>query len=147
MLMKLQDLKTEARLLWETLNLIDGTELTAEPFEVAMRKKGDLRFRATWETAAVELEALCFLGGVDNCDLIRYLAQPDSPIAQAYPDRLLDAIVGHPAGLMQLQNGLKRLYADPLAPGDRECAWMVLKQLAECEVVNLELPLPMLQVA
>ncbi|NEQ29357.1 MAG: hypothetical protein F6K28_62640, partial [Microcoleus sp. SIO2G3] len=87
-MLKLQDLKAEARSSWETLNLLDGTELTAEVFQVAMRKSGDLRRRSTWEHICIHLEALWLLKGLENCDLIRTLAIPDTPIAQAYPAEL-----------------------------------------------------------
>lgn len=138
--MKLRELKDEARSSWETLNLLDGTELTAEPFQLAMKKYGDLRRRSTWERICIQLEALWLLKGLENCDLIRTLAVPDTPIAQAYSDELLDAILAHPSGLTQIKNGLQRLYADPLDERDRTCALQLLKRISSYEAITVDLP-------
>ncbi|MEP0958322.1 hypothetical protein NC995_17795 [Leptolyngbya sp. FACHB-1515] len=146
-MLKLQDLKAEAQSSWETLNLLDGTELTAEAFQVVMRKFGDLRHRSTWERICIQLEALWLLKGLENCDLIRTLAAPDTPIAQAYPAELLDAVLAHPSGLAQVKNGLQQLYSDPLTESDRICAMQFLKRISGYETIDLDLPEISLQAA
>lgn len=84
---------------------------------------------------------------MENCDLIRTLAAPDTPIAQAYPTELLDAVLAHASGLAQVKNGLQRLYANPLSESDRICPMQILKQISGYEAIASDFPAIPLQAA
>jgi len=128
--MKLAQLKEAAYRSWDAWNLIDGTELSAQPFTTEMRHYGDLRRKATWEQACIDLESKWLVHGLDNTDLIRYFQQPDTPIGKAFNNQVLDAVLTHASALEQLKNGLETLYNSPISADDRSIAVQFLKRIS-----------------
>ncbi len=144
--MKIQELKAEVRSSWEVANLTDGTPTVDSLFKTEIRKFGDLRRKATWEAAAIALEARWLLGGAENRDLVEYFCAPDTPVGLEYNQEVLDYVLAHKDGLERIKNGLESLYLTPITPNDREYALSFLKRISGYEEIP-DLALPMLALA
>jgi hypothetical protein len=142
----LSPLKQKAAELWEVLNEVDGTNPAPDQFHHDMRQygkldgKADLRCRATWERACIAMEATSMLKSFENTDLVLYLHRPDTAFGIAYRDQILEAVLAHKTGLLQIKNGLERLYCQPVEASDRQNAIEFFSYLAQTHEVADALP-------
>ena len=96
-------------------------------FKQAIRQRyGDLRYRKTWEKAAIDLTAHriseCYL---EPHQIVGYLTSSDylqCTIRQHYGERLTEAMLQFPEILEMLQDGLEHLYHVSNNAADRELA-------------------------
>jgi hypothetical protein len=141
MRLTLKQLKQEAVELWEVLNEVDGTDSAPDQFRQDIRQygkldgKADLRCRVTWERACIAMEAASMLKSLENTDLVLYLHHPDTPFGIAYRDQILEAVLSHKTGLLQIKNGLERLYRQPVEATDRQNAIEFFSYLAQTHEV------------
>lgn len=141
MRLTLKQLKQEAAELWEVLNEVDGTDPAPDQFRHDIRQygnldgKSDLRCRTTWERACIAMEAASMLKSLENTDLVLYLLHPDTSFGTAYRDQILEAVLAHKTGLMQIRNGLERLYRQPVEATDRQDAIEFFSYLAQTHEV------------
>jgi len=143
MTLKLYQLKEEAYSSWETLNLQDGATPVPGQFESEIRGYGggrDLRRKAVWLRACIQLEAIWLLKGLENRDMVRHLLNPDTEISKAYNAEVLEAILQYPTGLAQIRNGLERLYFQPARTSDPRTATEFLHRVAQVQKVDFALP-------
>jgi hypothetical protein len=139
--LKLKELKAEAYRLWQGMTIVYGVAHTPEQFKANMQHYGDLRYKATWERACVVLEADIMLNATTAPrEVIEYFSHPDTPIGLNYLDQVLDIVLSYPHALESIKDGLKQLYYDPMAPGDRQDALDFLKRISGYQELGLELP-------
>lgn len=104
-------------------------------FKDAIREQyGDLRYRATWEKAAIDLTAhrisQCYL---EPHQIVGYLTSSDylhCAIRKYYGERLIEAVLQFPEILEMLQDGLEHLYHVSNNTADRELALMFTHKIA-----------------
>ena len=105
------------------------------PFKQAIRAQyGDLRYRSTWEQAAIDLTAhrisQCYL---EPHQIVGYLTSSDyfqCAIRKHYGERLIDALLQCPEILEVLQDGLEHLYHVSNDVADRELARKFAQKIA-----------------
>ena len=108
---------------------------TDSQFKQEIRQRyGDLRYRTTWEEAAIDLTAhrvsQCYL---EPHQVVAYLTSSDylnCTIRQCYGDRLIDAMLQLPEILEMLQDGLEHLYHVSNNAADREIARKFARKIA-----------------
>lgn len=150
MVLPIPELKQEAYLQWETLLLERGAynpyplsfdlpEAEAErlpyinsAFRSEMHRYGDLRRRATWEKAAIQLTAQGLAQGLlEAYQVIGYMVSPDymnCPIRQQYGSQLLDAMFQFPEIVELIRQGLEQVYTQ------KEC--QSVKQLVDTFIAS-----------
>jgi len=113
----------------------DGEAQFNSQFKDLIRQRyGDLRYRCTWEKAAIDLTAhrisQCYL---EPHQIVSYLTSSDylhCTIRQHYGERLIEALLQFPEILEMLQDGLEHLYHVSDEAKDREIVFKFAHSIA-----------------
>lgn len=111
--MKLAELKEEVRSTWESLESWKGQVLQPENFLPEMQKYGDLRRKATWEKALIQLyPALFHRSCLDASFLITNVFNftPGKAFYE-YRHELFEAFLMYPDSLELIKMGLEEIYS------------------------------------
>jgi hypothetical protein len=133
--MKLRELKQFTYNSWEFLHWLEGAVVQPETFKSEVCRYGDLRRKATWEKAFAAFEAAAIeYPALENGQAIQLcFCHPQEPEIIEYNDLILLEFLKFPDAIDRIENGLERLYYQPIAPIDRQDALDFLKRLAQWE--------------
>jgi hypothetical protein len=102
--------------------------------ELVRQRYGDLRYRCTWEKAAIDLTAHRMSQYyLEPHQIVGYLTSSDylhCTIRQHYGERLIEAMLQFPEILEMLQDGLEHLYHVSDEAKDREIALKFAHKIA-----------------
>jgi hypothetical protein len=110
--MKIQELKLRAKEVWRDLNTVDKSVCVDSQFKSDVRQVGDLRRKATWETAIARWMAKLFYDCcLDSSSLVLYSFNFKQE-EWYYPLRhqIVDEFLKYPDGRQLILDGLEQLF-------------------------------------